>query len=534
MKRYFLFLPILFLFITTYGVSNEKIQSTLDQYYTALSLTGVIERPFLQYKSFSTNTWTLSQGDHPWQDQNIQSSPLYKSEEYSLFLETPQWFQSYNLNSPHGINDGGLWQGKGYNSSYSGGLSLLSEFVDLTIYPEFYFSQNQDFVLQELTWSGSEYAYPYSGIDAPQRFGNSSFMDFSWGQSQIRFKYNGWSLGIGNENVWIGHGSTSAHTLSNNADGFPHVDVGVSKADTSWGDVEFKMWWGALKSSDYNVNVDPDTYSDFLSGVHLAWSPFFFPGLTMGINKTSQVSFEEFSMFSLIAAVDPGVIQDYSGGVLNGSDNADGRASITWNWLFDSVGFEFYGEWTTEDYVPSLDHLLVRPNHASGYILGLRQHIPITDYNDRFFIFNAEFSSLMWSRDYYLNGLGWGGGFYRHSMTNLGYSNSGQFLGTGYGPGGDNQHLQLDYYAPFGKAGIYADRTRYNDTKLYSASNILSNNEDWGVPVQWSVGLDGYYFLTHHFSLGGDMAYIFDRNFQTYKNLDYQGIYIAIFVEYRF
>jgi hypothetical protein len=514
--------------------ANEKTGSTIDDYYTSLSLNGSIERPALGYRAFSTNNWNTENVDHPWAS-SVSDSIFLDNDLFSISLNTLDWFQSYNMNSPHGANDGGLWQGKGYNSALSGGVTFNSTYLDITFYPELYFSQNLEFDIQPASsWSGSEYGYPYSGIDNPQRFGDESFSSFSWGQSQIRFNYENWTLGFGTENFWIGPAEHISIIQSNNADGYPHIDVGLNKTATPWGDMEFRLWWGALKSSSYLDSIESDAYLDYLGGVTFSWDLIFIPGLTLGFHKTTQSELDDLTFYSFIAPIDLGILQEFDGGVDGGNDGTDGRASVTWSWVFPSAGFEFYGEFAMEDYIVSLVYLQRRPEHATGFVLGMRQNIPIKSHKDRYFLLNAEFSSLVWSLDYYVNSVGYGGGFYRHTLTNLGYTNEGQVLGASYGSGGNAQYLSLDYYAPFGMLGVYMNRTKWDNTAMYSPSNINNTNSDWDVPVQMAYGCKTSYFLTRNWSLGADLAFIYDINLAMEDGNVYNGLYGALQVSYRY
>lgn len=514
--------------------AEENINSPFDSYYRSLSLTGLFEKPSLGFRSYSTNDWNISDVTHPWEKSDARSS-LWENEKLSLDLTPIQVFQSYNLNSPHGINDSGLWQGKGYNMALSGGVSFKSPYVEFTFFPELYFSQNLSYDIQPAnSWSGSPYGYPYSGIDNPQRFGDESFWDFGWGQTQVRFNYNDWTVGFGTENFWIGPASKYAIIQTNNAEGYPHIDLGLNKTETALGDLEFRMWWGWLKSSSFYERAESDAYLDYLGGVSFSWDMSFIPGLTMGIHKTTQVDLDEFTFYHIIAPIDPGLISSFKGGEDMGQDGSDGRASVTWSWMAPSIGFEFYGEFALEDYIPSLIHLLRRPDHAAGFVLGVNQNIPIKNHKDKYFVLNAEFASLVWSRDYYLNGIGWGGGFYRHNLTNVGYTNEGQVLGSGFGSGGNGQYIGLDYYAPFGMAGIYLDRKKWDDTAMYSAENINDISPDWDVPVQLAIGVKSHYLINKKWSIGGDLAYVYDVNLAMINSNTYMGLYAGLSLNYRY
>ncbi len=529
---------LLFVLSGSFLFSGEAIHSAFDNYYDALSLQGKTKRPYLNYRAYSTDNWIVKEGQaHPWKGFLKAPKPLLAFDWGAFYLEDSRLFQSFNLQTPHGMNDEGLWQGRGYNLALKGGVSFKSPYLDIVLYPEFYFSQNREFdIMTASSWSGSEYGYPYSGIDTPQRFGNGPYVYGGWGQSQIRVKYKNWNLGFGTQNVWIGPASHSAILWSNNASGFPHIDIGLDRSQTKIGDFEFHMWWGWLKSSPFYKRSDANAYKDFITGITLSYAPSFIPGFTLGLHKTSQVALDNFDAYALIASLDPGVLRDYGTGS-NEPDAADGRASITWSWLLPSAGFEFYGEWLMEDFADNLEAFVMTPEHAAAYTLGIKQRIMLKGASRNFLFLNCEISSLNWSLDYYINSIGWGGGFFRHYRTHLGYANKGQGLGSGVGTGGEFQHIEVDYYGPFGMAGVYVTRHRLDSSRLYLENNMVKytgKRTNDLIPLQWAFGSRFSLFLEKGFFLDMNAALIYDmnRNLERYKN--YYGFYVNLSLDYRY
>ncbi len=516
--------------------ANEMLGSYFSQYYDALSLKGDVERPYMNYKAYSTNRWEIDDSlVHPWKNKLNEKNPLYEKGNSKLILEDTTLYQSYNHNSPQGMNDGSLWQGKGYNMQLTTGISFFSPHFEASFIPELNFSQNLDFELREAAgWSGSDFGYFEPGIDTPQRFGDEAFWSSALGQTQVRGRLGNWSIGAGTENFWIGPAVDNAIIQSNNAAGYPHIDLGMDKSETKIGFVEFKMWWAILKSSEYYERGEADTYQDFLTGVSASWAPNFLPGLTLGFHKTAQFAFDDSGWYWLVAAIDPGL----AGFKNHGSNedtpwgNQDARASITFSWMFPEVGFEFYGEYAKEDYSNGIQYFL-DPGHAAGYVLGVKQIIEDKKHRGNFYMIRAEHATVKWSQDYYINGLGWGAGFYRHSRTNLGYAHGGQTLGAGMGTGGAYQHLGVDYYAPFGLVGCFITRHSLDDTEIYSPGNWDKYTQN-NLPVDLNIGVRGFYFLGDGFSIGGELAYVQNFNVNLIKDNNYYGFRTDLTLNYRY
>lgn len=141
---------------------------------------------------------------------------------------------------------------------------------------------------------------------------------------------------------------------------------------------------------------------------------------------------------------------------------------------------------------------------------------------------SIEASSVVWSRDYFINRLGWGGGYYRHHETNLGYTFEGQTIGAGMGTGGSYQHYAIDYFAPFGMAGIYALRLKSDDSPLYDTTYDSTTH----VPVHIEVGAKNTMLLPKQFQISSSLAYVADLNWNMIKGNSRRGVRLTLSLEY--
>ncbi|MCX7786466.1 MAG: hypothetical protein N2442_02070, partial [Spirochaetes bacterium] len=232
-RRYFMY-AMMFVCITLF--SQEYLTSPIYQYYRFLELDGTLPKKSLNYYSLS-NSFYLQSIDktHIWSkylDLSKRDSSLIQT----LPLET---YASYNSSYSRGFNDGALWQGKGYNLSILGGVLMKKGGFSFALAPIFWYAQNLPFSMVPVDPShSSPYGSFIPNIDEPQRFGASPVYHIDWGESEIRYTLNNLTVGIGTQSVWIGPAFKNALILSNNAGGFPKIDVGLYPYETSIGSFE--------------------------------------------------------------------------------------------------------------------------------------------------------------------------------------------------------------------------------------------------------------------------------------------------------
>ena len=149
----------------------------------------------------------------------------------------PEWFNSYNTAAPYGQNDGGLWQGCGYNTAFTIGIRFECYGFELTFMPQMSWTQNREFDFIQSAYSGEIYKnkadifgyYGVQSIDAPQRFGYKSFWNFEWGNTEVRWSWNSFTLGFGTQAIWLGPATLNPIIHSNNASTYPKFDIGFRK-----------------------------------------------------------------------------------------------------------------------------------------------------------------------------------------------------------------------------------------------------------------------------------------------------------------
>ena len=282
--------------------AQEALKSVEEEYYDFLSLNGVVERPTLGYRTLSDSVWNFKEVEsfeenedgtftkvrvdgaesdaHIWKNNNLgtrytlwqASNPIdnwfMRGINQGLVARVygPEWFNSYNTAAPYGQNDGALWQGRGYNTALTAGVRLEGYGFELTFKPQVTWMQNREFEYIQPAYTGEYYkdkadTYGYYGvtsIDAPQRFGDSSFWNYDWGDTEVRWSWKNFTTGFGTQTIWLGPAKINPIMHSNNAASYPKFDIGLRKTKLTmpyfgWdlGYFETRAWWGKLSESDW-------------------------------------------------------------------------------------------------------------------------------------------------------------------------------------------------------------------------------------------------------------------------------------------
>ncbi|ULQ60040.1 capsule assembly Wzi family protein [Brucepastera parasyntrophica] len=483
--------------------AQEQLLSDTETYYDFLSLQGIAERPYLNYRTLSDSEWTISEdAEHPWQEQNLGTfRNLFAG--FRMRIYGPDVLFSYNTAVPYGQNDSVLWQGKGFNAYLTGGVRFEGYGLELTLKPEFSFSQNQAFELvpfymdgqyADANYAGKAGEYGYFGlrhIDAPQRFGDSPFFSYSWGDSEIRYTWKTLTIGFGTQNIWLGPAKVNPLLHSNNAAPYPKLDIGLRKQPVTifgWyaGDVEFRTFWGKLTESDYFDN-DSSNDGNLVTGVTFSYAPSFLSGLVLGVHRTMLSKWSDLDYRGIFTLLWP--FMETSAG----TDERDQRASITLSYIFPSVGFEVYAEWGRNDYSPNLDMIIRYPFHTQAYTLGAAKSIRLNEKHNISGLLTLEITNLESSRDYSLTGVETT--FYAHHIIKQGYTNRGQWLGPGIGTGGNSQLLSFDVYYPRGKSSLLLQRRNPdNDYVWYYRKNTDSTRE-YRFRTDLSIGINTLFHI---------------------------------------
>ncbi|GHT93652.1 hypothetical protein FACS1894140_6770 [Spirochaetia bacterium] len=490
--------------------AQEALKSTEEEYYNFLALQGIIEKPALNYRTLSDSVWNIPENTpHPWENQNLGTTRQLFGK-FQLKVYGPELFSSINTAAPYGHNDGALWQGKGFNASFTNGIRVEGYGIELTFKPQLAFSQNAAFDIMQSAYD-SEYGYFWgyshkTGVDAPQRFGNKPFFTYDWGDSEIRYTWKTLTAGFGTQAIWLGPAYLNPMLHSNNAPAYPKFDIGIRRQRVTipgikWyaGDIETRLWVGYLSESDY-FDKDASNDHNMFHGLSFAYAPSFLPGLMLSANRVCTASWKVRNLKY--------IIPDF------GNGDEDQKASFAMSWLFPQAGLEVFGEFGIDDFVPGGTLGYIRhPFHTTVYSFGLKKTVKIKPIKNIYggIIFESNWMEM--TQDYQYDHPY---SFYFHNIITQGYTNRGQWLGNGLGTGGNSQYLAFKIYYPQGYSQIFISRNNPDNNYLYKDTTGKFNTPAWDAIMQknlnsnkanFLIGLYSGYFLKKSLLLSGGLIY---------------------------
>jgi hypothetical protein len=417
----------------------------------------------------------------------------------------PQVFYADNTDLPFGQNDGALWAGVGSNVRALGGFTVSAGPIRLVAIPEFTYSANNRlpinpddprFVPQANLIAGRQHfsspwnQFPYS-IDIPWRFGDSSISRVYPGQSSLTVTLGPAELGASTENEWWGPALRNPVVMSDNAAGFPHGLIRTSHpVSTLLGRFDARWVWGSLEESKYfDVSSDDDERS--LSALAITWKRNQQSGLTLGFTRsvfTSLTSGESAFGHFFDALKNVGHPNARSVNDRTMTPGSDQIVSLFARWALPVYGLESYIEWGRGDFPISFRDLMEQPDHSRVYSAGLQWAKaigPASRIRIQGEATNEEQSTTFRFRP--------NGSFYTSRAVIQGYTNNGQIIGSGIGPGSSAQWFAADYFRGGWTGGVSLGRTRYNNDAYYLLPFEIAFANQCAHDVTLYPGLRGAY-----------------------------------------
>jgi hypothetical protein len=412
------------------------------------------------------------------------------------------WMNQYNSDRPAGLNDGAMIPARGYQSMMSGGVYFQYKHLSIQLRPEIVNADNRSYTgfphtlynteLGDARWY--QYYHDYlNKIDLPEQFGVQSFHKVYWGQSSIRLNYGAISFGISNENLWWGPGMQNSLLMTNSAPGFMHFTLNTIKPiRTPIGSFEGQLIAGKLTHSGFtppeptrNYHGGPPLYEPkpddwrYINGLVLSYQPKWVPGLFLGLTRSFQTYEREIGNIGSVNIGDLLPVFSPFSVKKEGSANNNGRkrdqlssAFMRWVWL-KSHG-EVYLEYGRSDQYWDQRDLTVEASHSGAYILGFTKLVPLKAHKDQYIQFNMELTQLEMNPTTRNRG---GQSWYLSSVVNDGYTNQGQMLGAGIGPGSNMQSISVSWVKGLKKVEIQLERYEHNND--FFNSYVIDVRSHW-------------------------------------------------------
>lgn len=399
----------------------------------------------------------------------------------------------FNDSVPLHINNESFYSATGWQERFTAGVQLKLGRLLVDFQPEMVKAEN----LKQASISDRYndpnyftrlYFMQLNVIDWPWQMGTKPLEKMYLGQSAARVVFNHMSVGLSNENIWWGPGRRNSLIMTNNAPGFLHADIKTVKpVKTIFGGIEMQAVFGKLDSSGVepfeNVRqqrfwpgayVPKENIRRQLLGFVFSWQPKWVPNLYVGYAAAyyGYVKYELPNGESIPR-------YPYSQTQVKGKGTSLGSFFFRYSMPKDRA--EIYGELGTGDRLPSPWSLL-GDTIPFGYVAGLRKWMKLR--GQHYIELSMEISHLQLPdpRLIYNSSAPFGApktnSWYTHAQIRQGYTNQGQILGAGVGPGGNSQFLGLSWVHKTNRIGVHGERWVHNNDMNYLQQ--LSGNLGYG------------------------------------------------------
>ena len=415
------------------------------------------------------------------------------------------FLQKYNSHHPYGWNDGPLSFSKGYQFVGSGGVYMRWRNIHLTLRPEFFKTASDPYETSEL-WG--------------QR--TSALSKLTLGQSSLRMDFGPLSVGVSNQNLWLGPGQFSSLLMSNNAPGFNHISFGTNRPlKTPIGSFEIKIIGGTLfnnKNQNFeNGNLKltgvygNTSYEKYLSSISVSYSPLFFKNFYLTANRAFTLPAQEKPSSKLtdyyLIALKPLFRNEYQDNSLPIDQVLSGSAK----YVFPKEHAEVYFEYGWNDGSSNSRDLLLDMSHSAASIYGFKKIQYLTEKT--YLNFEAEATNMSQKPSYLQRNAG---NWYIHG--NGGYINENQILGAGSGMGNNVQTFTFSLNKFSNSIGLKFQHIA-NDPMLNTGENAAKlRNIKWD---DFIFGLSGGYRYKQ-FIFSANLEYVKAKNYN-WVNSNQQG-----------
>lgn len=504
--------------------------AALEDYYRRAQLTGEADssvsfmiRPIWPKLAFKAKG-VFFQDSTEAKSNLLKINSAYRSKDGKLNVSVlPVNLQTqFNSHHPYGWNDGAMIPAKGLQTLFSPGVFIEYGMLTVQLRPEFVFAANTEFDTfdkDHYDITTARYYDFYNNIDLPARFGTKSYARVYLGQSSIRLNYKAVSVGVSTENLWWGPGMRNSLLMSNNAPGFEHITLNTRKPiRTAIGSFEGQLIAGRLDDSGFGVLEPERTYFNdplyvpklddwrYISGLTLTWQPKWVPGLFLGLTRSSQLYNKDLSG-----------LDDYlpffnSTTKVNGDeaidDKKDTRGSVFMRWLWPEEQAEIYFEYGHNNNTGTLRNQALDPSRRRAYTFGLRKMLPFNKSRNENLLISIEATQMAeTSIDDIRSTESW----YMNKYIRQGYTNRGQVLGAGIGPGANFQSVDISWVKGLKRLGLQFERYLHNDDFYYYAFEDSSDpRRHW---TDLAVAVSGEWNYKN---------FIFNAKAQAIHSLNYQ------------
>lgn len=516
--------------ILHFGIKAQTIPvgaPGIEDYYRRSQLLGLLDsstsftiRPLIPGSQFGIkNPYTPDAAEPAMKVSNTRWSEF--NGKFTGKLLPVNLLLQNNSHHPYGWNDGAIIPAKGLQTLLRAGVYLQYGILSVQFRPEIVVAANQNFDnfnKDHYEIIAARYYDFYNNIDLPAQFGTGTYTRAYWGQSNIRLTYKALSFGLSTENLWWGPGMKNSLIMSNTAPGFKHLTLNTVKPiKTAIGSFEGQLIAGRLENSGYPpllptreffnnpLYVPKPTDWRYLSGLVVTWQPKWVSGLFLGLTRTAQSYSKDLgSVSSFLPFFSPYKKATASEPI----DKRDERSSVFMRWMWLQEHAEIYFEYGINNNTSDFRNTLLKPQDARAYIFGIRKIMPFNKSRNENVMINVEVAQM---QETSLSKINSASSWYVNPYIRQGYTNRGEVLGAGIGPGANFQSLEVSWFKGLKRLGIQFERyTHNNDFYYYAFQDSYDFRRHW---VDLSIAANGEWNYKN---------LIFNAKMQGIKSLNYQ------------
>jgi hypothetical protein len=252
--------------------------------------------------------------------------------------------------------------------------------------------------------------------------------------------------------------------MSNHARGFKHITFNTKKPlQTKIGNFEWQVISGRLEPSGFNPPNTDMTHAGtllfkrktaqiqsnipdwrYLQGYTITYSPKWVPGLSLGfirwVQMYSRLVRGKYYWMEGSPTWFPAFMNLFrkNDKYENYEAQTNQAAGLFLRWLWKDSNAEIYAEYHHNDSKQNIRDLLLDSDHSRAVTVGLQKIFKI---NNDDYLFSWEWTQMEQTASQLIRNAG---SWYRHSWTLDGYTNEGEVLGAGIGPGSNSHYFALN------------------------------------------------------------------------------------------
>jgi hypothetical protein len=237
----------------------------------------------------------------------------------------------------------------------------------------------------------------------------------------------------------------------------------------------------------------------------ITWQPKWVNGLFLGFSRSFYQYNEDLprSMYGYL----PVFTSFFKGSTKDDVGlGRDQLLSFFFRWVLKKEQAEIYVEYGRNDHSQNATDLALEPEHSRAYLLGFRKLFK--NGKDRDVELMFELANLQSPGTSQLRAVQ---PWYAHYQTRHGYTNRGQVMGAGIGPGSNSQTLGIAWNRGIRKLGFTFERIARNNDFYYRAFTSMQNYDSHWVDLSLTATKT---FTYRQFLFGANLSFVRSLNYQ--------------------